>query len=54
MVDDIMYLEKRGIEIDNIWDSIDLNNYSYYCTEEDKIKAFQKAGYTVEEVLNYG
>lgn len=48
MIDDIKYLEKSGIEADEIWEGIDIQNYSYYCTEEDKIKAFEKAGYTVE------
>ena len=48
MISDIKHMEKNGVGIDDIWEGIDLNNYSYYSTEADKIKAFQKAGYSVE------
>ena len=48
MVDDIKYLENNGLGADDIWEGIDIQNYSYYSTEEDKIKAFQMAGYYVE------
>lgn len=48
MIDDIKYFESLCINEDDLWDNINLCNYSYYSTEEDKVKAFQKAGYTVE------
>ena len=48
MVRDIKNLELDGLDCDDLWEAIDLHQYSYYATEEDKIKAFKKAGYTVE------
>lgn len=48
MVEDIKDLESIGVDGDDLWESIRLCNYSFYSTEEDKIKAFKKAGYTVE------
>jgi hypothetical protein len=48
MVRDIKSLERDGLDCDDLWEAIDLHQYSYYATEEDKIKAFRKAGYTVE------
>lgn len=52
MVDDIRYLEDNGIDGDDLWDGIDLNQYSYYSKEEDKVEAFRRAGYdvTIEKV----
>lgn len=48
MVDDIKYMEKNGIDGDDLWEGIVPDNYSYYSTLEDKVKAFKKAGYSVE------
>ena len=48
MIDDIKYAEKNGIDGDDLWEGIILDQYSYYNTEEDKIEAFRRAGYTVE------
>lgn len=48
MVDDIRYMEENGIDGDDLWEGIILAQYSYYNTEEDKIEAFKRAGYTVE------
>jgi hypothetical protein len=48
MARDIEDLQKNGIDGDELWDAINLNNYSCYSTEEDKIRAFEMAGYTVE------
>lgn len=48
MVDDIRYMEENGIDGDDLWEGIILDQYSYYNTEEDKIEAFKRAGYTVE------
>ena len=48
MVDDIKYMENYGISGDDLWDGINLNQYSYYNTEQDKIEAFKRAGYDVE------
>ena len=48
MIDDIKYAEKLGIDGDDLWEGIILDQYSYYNTEEDKIEAFRRAGYTVE------
>ena len=48
MVDDIKYMENNGIDGDDLWEGIDLNNYSYYSKEEDKVEAFRRAGYDVE------
>ena len=48
MASDIEYLEKDGLDCNELWDAIDINNYSIYSTEEDKIRAFEMAGYTVE------
>jgi hypothetical protein len=48
MVRDIKSLEKDGLDGDDLWEAIDLRQYSYYATEEDKAKAFRKAGYSVE------
>jgi hypothetical protein len=47
MVGDIKRLEKDGLDGDDLWEAIDLHQYSYYTTEEDKVKAFRKAGYSV-------
>lgn len=47
MVYDIEYLEKNGLSGDDLWDAIDINNYSIYSTEDDKVRAFEMAGYTV-------
>lgn len=48
MVNAIEYYESIGIDGDDLWDAIDLNNYSYYSKEEDKVEAFRRAGYDVE------
>lgn len=48
MIDDIKYAEKNGIDGEDLWEGIILDQYSYYNTEEDKIEAFRRAGYTVE------
>ena len=48
MIDDIKYAEKLGIDGEDLWEGIILDQYSYYNTEEDKIEAFRRAGYTVE------
>ena len=48
MVDDIKYMENNGIDGDDLWEGIDLNNYSYYSKEADKVEAFRRAGYDVE------
>ena len=48
MVDDIKYMENNGIDGDDLWEGIDLNNYSYYSKEEDKVEAFRRVGYDVE------
>lgn len=48
MADDIKYMENNGIDGDDLWEGIDLNNYSYYSKEEDKVEAFRRAGYDVE------
>ncbi len=48
MANDIEYFEKNGIDGDDLWEGIVLQQYSCYSTEEDKIRAFELAGYTVE------
>ena len=48
MVRDIKSLEEDGLDGDDLWEAIDLHQYSYYATEEDKVKAFRKAGCSVE------
>ena len=48
MVDDIKELEKLGfLNGEELWDSINIYDYSNLLTEKDKIKAFQMAGYKV-------
>ena len=47
MIDDIRCLEENGIDGDDLWEGIILDQYSYYNTEEDKIEAFRRAGYEV-------
>lgn len=49
MANDIGHLEMNGISGEDLWEAININNYSYYCTEEDKIRAFEMAGYTIEK-----
>lgn len=49
MVRDIKESDRNGVPPEEIWDNMNVKaNYSYYSTEEDKIKAFKKAGFTVE------
>lgn len=50
IVGDIKYLAKLGITGTEAYESIDISNYSYRATEKDKIEAFRRCGYTVEEV----
>lgn len=47
MINDIKYAEENGIDGDDLWEGIILDQYSYYNTEEDKIEAFRRAGYEV-------
>lgn len=47
MVDDIKDYEKHGVFGEDLWDSINVCDYSNSLTEKDKIKAFQIAGYEV-------
>lgn len=47
---DIKYLAKLGITGAEAYESIDISNYSYKATEKDKIEAFRRCGYTIEEV----
>lgn len=47
MVDDIKDYEKHGVFGEDLWDSINIYDYSNSLTEKDKIKAFQIAGYEV-------
>jgi hypothetical protein len=49
MVNDITYLADLGITGSEAYESIDISNYSYRATKEDKIEAFRRCGYTVEE-----
>lgn len=50
IVDDITYLADLGITGAEAYESIDISNYSYRATEKDKIEAFRRCGYTIEEV----
>ena len=47
MIDDIKHSEENGIDGEDLWEGIILDQYSYYNTEEDKIEAFRRAGYEV-------
>ncbi len=48
MIRDIKYIDKNGVPPEEIWDNMNVKDYSYYATEEDKITAFQKAGFSIE------
>ena len=48
MARDIEDLQNNGIDGEELWNAIDHDNYSYYSTQEDKVRAFEMAGYTVE------
>lgn len=50
IVGDIKHLAKLGITGAEAYESIDIGNYSYKTTEKDKIEAFRRCGYTIEEV----
>lgn len=50
IVGDIKYLADLGITGAEAYESIDISNYSYRATEKDKIEAFRRCGYTIEEV----
>lgn len=50
IVGDIKYLADLGITGAEAYESIDISNYSYKATEKDKIEAFRRCGYTIEEV----
>lgn len=49
MVNDITYLADLGITGAEAYESIDISNYSYRATKEDKLEAFRRCGYTIEE-----
>ena len=49
MIDDIKYMDNNGVPPEEMWDNMNVKeNYSYYATEEDKIKAFEACGFTIE------
>lgn len=47
MIDDIKDYEKNGVFGADLWDSINIYDYSNLLTEKDKIEAFKVAGYEV-------
>ena len=53
MVDDIKYMENNGIDGDDLWEGIDLNNYSYYSKEEDKVEALCNYRELLHQPLDY-